>query len=139
RQWRNRIVRGRTAGWTRRNRGAIVSAVATPTARRRVLEDAFAFAAAGMRPRTALPIAIGTATALSVGYAAGSWAAGAAAAGGALAVGVTSVVPAARPRVAVLTSTAAAMALGTFIGSSTSSHAVLHLVAVVVFTFAGGL
>ena len=104
-----------------------------------MLDDAFAFDPAGIRPRNGLRMAIGTAIALSVGYAAGSWAAGAAAAGGALAVGVTSVVPAARPRIAVLTSTAAAMALGTFIGSSTSSHAVLHLVAVVAFTFAGGL
>src|SRR5437763_12790979 len=115
------IVRGRTPGWTRRNGGLMVTAVAPPAAWRRVLDDAFAFDAAGIRPRNGLRMAIGTAIALSVGYAAGSWAAGAAAAGGALAVGVTSVVPAARPRIAVLTSTAAGMAVGNFIASSTSS------------------
>ena len=118
---------------------ATVAEVAPVPAWRRVLDDAFAFDRQGVRPRNGLRMAIGTAIALGVGYGAGSWAAGAAAAGGALAVGVTSVVPAARPRIAVLTSTAAAMALGTFIGSSTTNHALLHLVAVVVFTFACGL
>ena len=113
--------------------------IAPVAAWRRVRDDAFAFDREGIRPRNGLRMAIGTSIALGVGYAAGSWAAGAAAAGGALAVGVTSVIPAARPRIAVLTSTAAAMALGTFIGSSTANHAALHLVAVVVFTFACGL
>src|SRR5664279_1527057 len=84
-------------------------------------------------------MAIGTSIPLGIGYAAGSWAAGAAAAGGALSVGISSVIAAPRPRVAVLMSTAAAMALGTFVGSATSGYAALHVVAVAAFVFACGL
>ncbi|HEY5051124.1 MAG TPA: FUSC family protein, partial [Acidothermaceae bacterium] len=50
-----------------------------------------------------------------------------------------SVAPTPRPRIAVLTSTAAATALGTFVGSATSGYAGLHVVAVAFFTFVGGL
>jgi uncharacterized membrane protein YccC len=39
----------------------------------------------------------------------------------------------------MLASTAAAMALGTFVGSATSRYAGLHVVAVALFTFVGGL
>jgi uncharacterized membrane protein YccC len=112
---------------------------AAPGAWRRVLADVIRFDPRGIRVGGGLRVAVGASIALAIGYANGSWAAGAAAAGGALSVGVTSVVPSPRPRIALLTSTAAAMALGTFIGSSTSAYAGLHVVAVALFSFAGGL
>src|SRR5450432_4444400 len=106
---------------------------------RRVQADVLRFNPSGVRWRPGLRMAIGTAIPLGIGYAAGSWAAGAAAAGGALSDGISSVIAAPRPRVAVLMSTAAAMALGTFVGSATSGYAALHVVAVAAFTFLGGL
>jgi uncharacterized membrane protein YccC len=106
---------------------------------RRVLADVVRFDSGGIRLRGGLRITVGATIALAIGYANGSWAAGAAAAGGALSVGITSVVPSPRPRVALLTSTAAALALGTFVGSATSAYAVPHVLAVAAFTFAGGL
>jgi uncharacterized membrane protein YccC len=105
----------------------------------RVRADVLRFQRTGVRWRPGLRMAIGTAIPLGIGYAAGSWAAGAAAAGGALSVGIPSVIAAPRPRVAVLTSTAAAMAFGTFVGSSTSAYAGLHVVAVAAFAFVCGL
>jgi uncharacterized membrane protein YccC/uncharacterized protein YjeT (DUF2065 family) len=110
-----------------------------PGAWRRVLADVIRFDHRGIRAWGGLRIAVGATIALAIGYANGSWAAGAAAAGGALAVGVSSVVPSPRPRVALLTSTVAAMALGTFVGSSTSAYATPHVLAVAAFTFVGGL
>ena len=105
----------------------------------RLRADVLRFEPAGVRWGPGLRMAIGTAIPLGIGYAAGSWAAGAAAAGGALSVGISSVIAAPRPRVAVLMSTAAAMALGTFVGSATSGYAALHVVAVAAFVFACGL
>jgi uncharacterized membrane protein YccC len=110
-----------------------------PGAWSRVRADVLRFQPAGVRWRPGLRMAIGTAIPLGIGYAAGSWAAGAAAAGGALSVGISSVIAAPRLRVAVLTSTAAAMALGTFVGSATSGYAGLHVVAVAAFVFGCGL
>lgn len=112
---------------------------AAPRTWRRVRDEALRFDRHGVRLRPSLRMAFGVTVALTVGYAAGSWAAGAAAAGGALAVGIPSVAPSPRPRIAMLASTAAAMALGTFVGSATSGYAGLHVVAVALFTFAGGL
>src|SRR5450432_2665201 len=106
---------------------------------RRVQADVLRFNPSGVRWRPGLRMAIGTAIPLAIGYAAGSWAAGAAAAGGALSVGIPSVMATPRPRIAVLTSTAAAMAFGTFVGSSTSGYVGLHVVAVAAFTFGCGL
>ena len=114
-------------------------AVVADSAWRRLFDDVRRVNRSGISLRNGLRMAVGTTIALSVGYAAGSWATGAAAAGGALAVGIASVLPAPRPRVALLCSTAAAMALGTFAGSATSGHTVPHLVVVAAFTFAGGL
>jgi uncharacterized membrane protein YccC len=112
---------------------------APPRTWRRVRDEALRFDRRGVRLLPGLRMAAGVAVALAIGYAAGSWAAGAAAAGGALAVGIPSVAPSPRPRIAMLTSTAAAMALGTFVGSATSGYAGLHVVAVALFTFVGGL
>jgi hypothetical protein len=112
---------------------------ATPRTWRRVRAEALRFDPQGVRLRPSLRMAVGVTVALAIGYAAGSWAAGAAAAGGALAVGIPSVAPSPRPRIALLVSTAAAMALGTFVGSATSGYAGLHVVAVALFTFVGGL
>ena len=112
---------------------------APPRTWRRVRDEALRFDRHGVRLRPSLRMAAGVTAALAIGYAAGSWAAGAAAAGGALAVGIPSVAPTPRPRIAVLTSTAAATALGTFVGSATSGYAGLHVVAVAFFTFVGGL
>ena len=114
--------------------------VATPAgAWSRVRADVLRFQPEGVRWRPGLRMAIGTAIPLGIGYAAGSWAAGAAAAGGALSVGIPSVIAAPRPRVAVLTSAAAAMAVGTFVGSSTTGYAGLHVVAVAAFAVVCGL
>ncbi|HZV27498.1 MAG TPA: FUSC family protein [Acidothermaceae bacterium] len=110
-----------------------------PRTWRRVRDEALRFDRHGVLLRPSLRMAAGVMVALAIGYAAGSWAAGAAAAGGALSVGIPSLAPSPRPRVAVLTSTAAAMALGTFVGSATSEYAGLHVVAVGFFTFVGGL
>jgi uncharacterized membrane protein YccC len=110
-----------------------------PRTWRRVRDEALRFDRPGVRVRSSLRMAIGVTVALAIGYAAGSWAAGAAAAGGALAVGVPSVAPTPRPRIAMLASTALAMALGTFLGSATSRYAGVHVVAVALFTFVGGL
>jgi uncharacterized membrane protein YccC len=110
-----------------------------PRTWRRVRDDALRFDRHGVRVRPGLRVAVGVTVALAIGYAAGSWATGAAAAGGAIAVGIPSVAPTARPRIAMLASTALAMALGTFLGSATSGYAGLHVVAVALFTFAGGL
>src|SRR6185437_1979937 len=112
---------------------------APPRTWRRVRDDAFRFDTGGVRLGPSLRMAVGVTVPLAIGYAAGSWAAGAAAAGGALAVGIPSVAPSPRPRIAVLTSTAFGMALGAFVGSTTSGYAGLHVVAVAVFTFVGGL
>ncbi len=112
---------------------------APPRTWRRVRDEAFRFDRHGLRLGPSLRMAVGVTVALAIGYAAGSWAAGAAAAGGALSVGIPSVAPSPRPRIAMLASTAAAMALGTFVGSATSGYAGLHVVAVALFTFAGGL
>ena len=112
---------------------------APPRTWRRVRDEALRFDRHGVLLRPSLRMAAGVTIALAIGYAAGSWAAGAAAAGGALAVGIPSVAPSPRPRIAILASTAAAMALGTFVGSATSRYAGLHVVAVALFTFAGGL
>jgi Fusaric acid resistance protein-like len=112
---------------------------AAPRTWRRVRDDALRIDRHGVRLRPSLRMAAGVTVALATGYAAGSWAAGAAAAGGALAVGIPSVAPSPRPRIAMLASTAAAMALGTFVGSATSGYAGLHVVAVAFFTFVGGL
>jgi uncharacterized membrane protein YccC len=112
---------------------------AAPRTWRRVRDESLRFDREGIRLRPSLRMAVGVTVALAIGYAAGSWATGAAAAGGALAVGIPSVAPSPRPRVALLASTAAAMALGTFVGSATSGYAGLHVVAVALFTFAGGL
>ena len=110
-----------------------------PRTWRRVRGEALRFDRHGVRLRPSLRMAAGVTVALAIGYAAGSWAAGAAAAGGALAVGIPSVAPSPRPRIAMLVSTAAAMALGTFVGSATSRYVGLHVVAVALFTFVGGL
>ena len=112
---------------------------ASPRTWRRVRDEALRFDRHGLRLRSSVRMAAGVVVALAIGYAAGSWAAGAAAAGGALAVGISSVVPSPRPRIALLVSTAAAMAVGTFVGSATSGYAGLHVVAVALFTFGGGL
>ena len=112
---------------------------APPRTWRRVRDEALRFDRHGVRLGPSLRMAFGVTVALAIGYAAGSWAAGAAAAGGALSVGIPSVAPAPRPRIALLASTAAAMALGTFVGSATSGYASLHVVAVALFTVAGGL
>jgi uncharacterized membrane protein YccC len=112
---------------------------APPRTWRRVRDEALRFDRHGVRLRASVRMAAGVTVALAIGYAAGSWAAGAAVAGGALVVGIPSVAPSARPRIAVLASTAAAMALGTFVGSATSGYAGLHVVAVALFTFLGGL
>ncbi|MDQ1484505.1 MAG: hypothetical protein QOJ62_198 [Actinomycetota bacterium] len=114
-------------------------AAVADSAWRRLFQDVLRVNRSGVSLRNGLRMAVGTTIALAVGYAAGSWATGAAAAGGALAVGIASVLPAPRPRVALLCSTAVAMALGTFAGSATSGHTVPHLIVVAVFTFAGGL
>jgi hypothetical protein len=105
----------------------------------RVSRDALRFDKRGISIRDGLRIAVGTSAALAVGYGVNSWATGAAAAGGALAVGVASVVPAPRPRFALMASTALAMAVGTFVGSATSGHSGLHIVVAFVFTFVCGL
>jgi uncharacterized membrane protein YccC len=110
-----------------------------PRTWRRVRDEALRFDRHGVLLRPSLRMAAGVMAALAIGYAAGSWATGAAAAGGALVVGIPSVTPSARPRVGLLVSTAAAMALGTFVGSVTSGYAGLHVVAVALFAFAGGL
>jgi len=110
-----------------------------PRTWRRLRDDALRFDRHGVLLRPSLRMAAGVTVTLAIGYAAGSWATGAAAAGGALAVGIPSVAPSPRPRIAILASTAAAMALGTFVGSATSSYAGLHVIAVALFTFAGGL
>jgi uncharacterized membrane protein YgaE (UPF0421/DUF939 family) len=112
---------------------------APPRTWRRVRDEVLRFDRHGIRLGPSLRMAGGVTVALAIGYAAGSWAAGAAAAGGALAVGIPSVAPSPRPRIAMLASTAAAMALGTFVGSATSRYAGLHVVAVALFTFVGGL
>lgn len=112
---------------------------APPPTWRRVRDEALRFDPHGVRLRPSLRMAAGVMVALAIGYAAGSWATGAAAAGGALAVGIPSVAPSPRPRIAMLASTAAAIALGTFVGSATSRYAGLHVVAVALFTFVGGL
>jgi uncharacterized membrane protein YccC len=105
----------------------------------RVRADAFRFDRHQVRWRSALWMALATVIALSVGYAVGSWATGAAAAGGALSVGLPSLVPTPRPRIALLTSTAFALAFGTFVGSVTSPYAAPHVIAVAIFTFTCGL
>ena len=110
-----------------------------PRTWRRVRDDAFRFDRKGVRLRASLRMAVGVTVPLAIGYAAGSWAAGAAAAGGALSVGIPSVAPSPRPRIAILTSTAFGMALGAFVGSTTSGYAGVHVVAVALFTFVGGL
>ncbi len=110
-----------------------------PRTWRRVRDEALRFDRHGVRLGPSLRMAAGVMVALAIGYAAGSWATGAAAAGGALSVGIPSVAPSPRPRVAMLASTAAAIALGTFVGSATSRYAGLHVVAVALFTFVGGL
>jgi uncharacterized membrane protein YccC len=112
---------------------------APPRTWRRVRDDAFRFDRGGVRLRPSLRMAVGVTVPLAIGYAAGSWAAGAAAAGGALSVGIPSLAPSPRPRIAILTSTAFGMALGAFVGSTTSGYAGLHVVAVALFTFVGGL
>jgi uncharacterized membrane protein YccC len=112
---------------------------APPRTWRRVRDEALRFDWQGVRVRASLRMAVGVTVALAIGYAAGSWAAGAAAAGGALAVGIPSVTPSPRPHIGLLVSTAVAMALGTFVGSATSGYAGLHVVAVALFTFIGGL
>jgi hypothetical protein len=104
-----------------------------------VRDEALHFDPHGVRLGPSLLMAVGVTVALAIGYAAGSWATGAAAAGGALSVGIPSVAPSPRPRLAMLASTAAAMALGTFVGSATSRYAGVHVVAVALFTFVGGL
>jgi uncharacterized membrane protein YccC len=110
-----------------------------PRTWRWVRDEALRFDPHGVRLVPSLLMAVGVTVALAIGYAAGSWATGAAAAGGALSVGIPSVAPTPRPRIAMLASTAAAMALGTFVGSTTSRYAGLHVVAVALFTFVGGL
>jgi uncharacterized membrane protein YccC len=112
---------------------------APPRTWRRVRDEALRFDRHGVFLRPSLRMAAGVMAALAIGYAAGSWATGAAAAGGALVVGIPSVAASARPRIGLLASTAMAMALGTFVGSVTSGYAGLHVVAVALFSFAGGL
>ena len=112
---------------------------APPRTWRRVRDESLRFDRHGLRLGPSLRMAVGVTVALAIGYAAGSWAAGAAAAGGALSVGIPSLAPTPRPRIALLASTAAAMALGTFVGSATSGYAGLHVVAVALFAFVGGL
>jgi uncharacterized membrane protein YccC len=106
---------------------------------RRVVADALSFNTSALTIRDGARMAVGTTVPLMVGFAAGSWASGAAAAGGALAVGITSVIPSARPRVAVLASVAASMALGTFVGSATSGYPVLHVIVGALLAFVFGL
>lgn len=116
----------------------------TPTAKssptwRRVVGDALRFDRKGLVFVDPLRMAVGATIPLIIGYLAGSWATGAAAAGGALSVGIGSVIPSVRPRYALLASTAAGMAVGTFVGCATSAHSVLHVVAGAVLAFVGGL
>jgi uncharacterized membrane protein YccC len=116
----------------------------TPSARtsptwRRVVGDALRFDAKGVVLVDPLRMTVGAIIPLIIGYLAGSWATGAAAAGGALSVGIASVIPSARPRYALLASTAAGMAVGTFVGCATSAHPVVHVVAGAILAFVGGL
>jgi uncharacterized membrane protein YccC len=125
----------RTMSWRQE---ATPAAASSPTWRR-VVGDALRFDAHGVILLDPLRMTIGTMIPLIVGYVAGSWATGAAAAGGALSVGIASVVPSTRPRYALLASTAAGMAVGTFVGCATSAHPVVHVVAGALLAFAGGL
>ncbi len=106
---------------------------------RRIVGDAVRFDRRGVRVVPAARMALGVTVALVVGYQVRSWATGAAAAGGALAVGIASVIPAPRPRLALLTSVAICMALGTFVGGATSSHPAIHIVIGAAVAFCCGL
>ncbi len=106
---------------------------------RRVVGDALRFERSRVVFLDPLRMTVGATIPLILGYLAGSWATGAAAAGGALSVGIASVIPSARPRYALLASTAAGMAVGTFVGSATSAHPVVHVVAGAILAFVGGL
>jgi hypothetical protein len=114
-------------------------AAARSTPWRRIVRDAVRYDGSGLTRAAAVRVGIGTAAPLAVGYALGSWASGAAAAGGALAVGIGSVIPAPRPRVALLLATAAGMALGTFAGAATGAHPILHVVTAALLAVACGM
>jgi len=111
----------------------------TPNAWRRVVADTLTFNRSGLFVVDALRMAFGTTVPLVIGIVAGTYASGAAAAGGALAVGITSVVPSARPRIAGMTAIAFGIAIGTFIGSASSSYPVLHVIVGAIVAFVCGL
>lgn len=110
-----------------------------PSAWRGVIADILHFDRSGITVVDAVRMAFGTTMPLVIGVAAGTYASGAAAAGGALAVGITSVVPSARPRIAGMTAIAFGIAIGTFIGSASSSYPVLHVIVGAIVAFVCGL
>lgn len=118
---------------------AVSGASVPPSSWRRVVDDVLRFDRSAISVADAVRMTIGTTLPLAVGVLAGSWASGAAAAGGALAVGISSVAPAARPRIAILILVSVGMALGTFVGSASSSHPALHVAVGAAMAFVCGL